>query len=357
MQRITPGERASNYISWMSFKKVVPSDRSPDPLERSLAYTYATLRSKQDRSEAEETAFREMTAARVAVREVRAEAGLPRRSFKSKGMVTALRIETFYREKGRLPLASRDDERKVYGDLRNLRHRRTVGELPADTVAVLEQIPGALAVVRRPPLPELEKLEAWCAANKRMPRHDINNRSTPEEDLEVHLGQWLYRHIHRRPSAKETDTTRTVRERIFTLQDTYPPASAVKASAEARQVLDFIDREGRLPDRHRDTLLYAQARRVRHTYTARKGRFGADIAEFLAATSELPNPAESTWDGHFAEVREFTAANGRLPLIHSGPAPERRLAEWLAVAPYVDDAGRRDALESWLEGFSAASAA
>lgn len=356
MYRITPDERAATYVSWIERTKLVPSKLSPESLERNLAYAYSALRSK-DRNEAEETAFQRMAAAREAAWKARAEAGLTRRSFKSKGMVTAKRVEAFYREHGRLPLASRDNEAKFYGDVRNIRHRWTVGELPGETVAVLEKVPGLLTAVRKPPLPELDKLEAWCAANKRMPRHGIGRPHTPEDELEVYLGRWLYRHVNRRPGAKETDTTRGVRARILALQAIYPPTSAVKASAEARQVLDFMKREGRFPDRHRETLLYGGAVRLRRIFAAREGRFGADIAKFLAATVGLPSPAESSWDGQFAEAREFAAAEGRLPSMDSESGSEVKLAEWLAAAPYIDSLERRGGLDTWLDGFRVASAA
>ncbi|MCC3292507.1 hypothetical protein [Arthrobacter sp. zg-Y1110] len=349
MPRITPEDRAASYINWISRTGLVPSRVSPDPAEKFLYSSYLYLKGK-DRTAAEEEALASMTGARDAVRKSLSDSGKPRRSFKPRGMQAARRLAAFHEANGRLPLNRIESERKLYEALRNLRHRHSVGELSSEAVEVLSGIPGVFTVVRRPPLPELEKLEAWCAASRRMPRYDILNRSTEAEKLEEHLGRWLYRHVHRRHNPVETDETRMIRNRILALQDTYPPTSAVKADREAQEILEFIQDAGRLPDLHHEPILFWNASHLRWAYSGKAGKFGAAIRQCLSAIEELPSAVNSRWDGWFADLQDSVRTEGRLSPAAVG-GTRRELAAWLASAPAIADPARAARLDEFLAGF------
>lgn len=356
MPRLTPDERAAAYIAWINRTGMVPSAVTPDEEERRLHGIYLYLRRK-DRNPAEAAAFASMQAARTETYNRRRAEGARRRGFKPKGLMSARRIRAFYDRHGRLPLNRNVNERDLYGVLRNLRHQRKVGELSHEALTVLESIPGATTVVRLPPLPELEKLEAWCAEHRRLPRMDIPRGTTEADKLEVHLGCWSYRHVNRRHNPRETAETRMIRGRILALREKYPPHSAVKASAEAREVLEFIESSGRLPNWRRDSLMYLKASWIKGTFSGKPGHYGPDIAACVSALEGLPKAAESRWDGWFEDLRKFIGKEGRLPEFEYTGGLEKKLAQWLETADEIQDAGRVQRLNEVLGQFGIPRAA
>lgn len=138
--------------------------------------------------------------------------------------VTAVKLVNFYQANGRLP--HRTKEPSLYCSLRTLRTRAGKGELNTASLDLLNTVPAVLARVRLDTLPRLEELTRWCEANGHLPRIDVKRSTrsvTAEEDIERKLGQWMYRHVHRRhKDAKETEETRFVRSSILALQEKYP---------------------------------------------------------------------------------------------------------------------------------------
>lgn len=108
------------------------------------------------------------------------------------------RVVSFYEKHNRLPGHTDPNEDADYQALRIVWSYYRHGKLSQAEAKALSRIPGALKVTRKDPLPRLAELQAWCAKRGRLPRHTIRGKTTPEEDVEAGLGQWMYR---RQPAA------------------------------------------------------------------------------------------------------------------------------------------------------------
>lgn len=344
MRRTTPSSPADAYFAWIGKNGSVPSTVSTDPAERAVAVSFRNFRGK---GQAITSGEPELTAAQAEVAPGKPRRATKRRSSTPLGVPTAIRIADFYEANGRLPLNRNQSEKPLYSSLRNMRYRAKHGLLAPEALKIVSSIPGFSTVVRLPPLPELEKLEAWCGTHGRLPRHTIKSRTTDAEELEQHLGRWLYRHINRRHDPVETSETQMIRDQILALQDLYPQTNKANAVLRANTILQFIEKAGRLPDLAHEPELYRQCFALKRRF-ADSARTGDAINTVLEATSELPSHLESQWDARMSDVEAFVQAHGKLPARGSKGAVERSLIRWLYAAGMVQDPVRVSRLDSIL---------
>lgn len=354
MPRTPPSDPAVAYFAWISKNGSVPSTASTDPAERAVAVSFRNFRGKERARTSDEPDLKAPALTEVALAKPKRAA--KRRSLTPLGRSTSIRIADFYEANGRLPLNRNPSEQSLYTSLKNMRHRAKHGLLPPETLKIVTGIPGFSTVVRLPPLPELDKLEAWCETHGRLPRHTVQNRTTDAEEFEQHLGRWLYRHIHRRHDPVETSETQMIRDRILSLQDTYPQTNKANAVLQAAAILRFIEEAGRLPDLAHEPELYRQCFVLKRRF-ADTTRPGETIGAVLEATSELPSHLESQWDARMSDVEAFVQSHGKLPARGSKDASEKSLSRWLYTAGLVQDPVRASRLDSSLNAGTRKSAA
>lgn len=306
-----------------------PQAHSADPLERAVACWF--LRQRQKRNKLSPERAQLLAAAETVWLQTPGKA--PRVLSQGDFSGYTRRVLSFYEKHGRLPGIQDPKEGTDYAALRTVRSYYRHGKLSQTETKVLRRIPGALKVTRKDPLPRLAELQAWCAEHGRLPRHTLRGKTTAVEDVEAGLGQWMYRHVNRRHEPLETAETVHIRDSIIALQDAYPASGKVIEEVRAAAVVDFIEKNGRLPQVRREHELYEHAFAIRTRYR-HGGAFRAATIRMLELTEDLPTHLESQWDAGFDRLTAFVDRHGRLPVAvekpgRGRPTVEHQLAKWL----------------------------
>lgn len=147
----------------------------------------------------------------------------------------------------------------------------------------------------------------------------------------------MYRHVNRRHEPLETAETVHIRDSIIALQDAYPASGKVIEEVRAAAVVDFIEKNGRLPQVRREHRLYEHAFAIRNRYR-HGGAFRPATVRMLELTEALPNHLESQWDADFERLTDFVSIHGRLPVAvekpgRGRPTTEHHLARWISQRP------------------------
>lgn len=339
--------RAADLLAFIRRHGRVPRVRSSDREERALAYWFVGNRALHRKGELPVGRSRML-------RDVE-EAWFQLSPVASDFRAAVRRVKAFTEVRGRLPLWDIRDEEACYSDLRHIRRLYCRGALSKAELGALRSIPGALKVTRKDPDARLAELQAWCAEHRRLPRQQFHKlKTSPAEEVEAGLGQWLYRHVNRSHEPVETPETAGRREAILALKETYPASGEVGEEIRAEAVVDFIVKSGRLPCVRREHKLYEYAFRIRNRYR-HGGAFRPATVRMLDLTENLPNFLESQWDGELDRLIEFVSAHGRLPTAskqpgRGRPTTEHQLAKWLrrelGNEPTVTDPNRKERLTS-----------
>lgn len=140
--------------------------------------------------------------------------------------------------------------------------------------------------------------------------------------------------VNRRHEPLETAETVHIRASIIALQDAYPAFGKVIEEVRAGAVVDFIEKNGRMPQIRREHELYQHAFTIRTRYR-NGGAFRPATIRMLELTQDLPNHLESQWDADFERLTAFVGSRGRLPVAvgkpgRGRPTVEHQLAKWLS---------------------------
>ncbi|WP_422758924.1 helicase associated domain-containing protein [Paenarthrobacter sp. C1] len=317
-----------------------PRRNCTDKHESSLASWVATQRSRVRRGE---VAGDQLQALKTVLRLYDTVPSTAARNRAENLSAPARDIVRFHGTHGRLPSYLDPGEMPVYSQLRVIRRRLLDGVLSSPDKRALDAIPGVLKTVRQDPMKRLVELRKWCKTHQRLPRHSFWRKTTADEDIEAGLGQWMYRHVNRRHEPLETAETIHVRDSIITLQDTYPASGKVIEEVRAAAVVDFIEKNGRLPQVRREHELYQHAFRIRTRYR-HGGAFRKATLRMLELTEGLPNHLESQWDTDYDRLAAFISSHGRLPVAVAKrgpgrPSTEHQLATWLSLQTGGDGMG------------------
>ncbi|ACL42005.1 hypothetical protein Achl_4054 (plasmid) [Pseudarthrobacter chlorophenolicus A6] len=143
----------------------------------------------------------------------------------------------------------------------------------------------------------------------------------------------MYRHVNRRHEPLETAETIHIRDSIIALQDAYPATGKVIEEVRAAAVVDFIEKNGRLPQVRREHELYQHAFAIRTRYR-HGGAFRPATMRLLELTQDLPNHLESQWDADFQRLSVFVGSRHHLPAAaekpgRGRPSVDHQLAKWI----------------------------
>lgn len=336
-------ERLAEVTAFIEAHGRRPSPRSTDSDEHRIGVWIKRQRSAMVRGVLPPARLEMMAAIEESFWAVPRSAGrgkrTPRRARPGRQVAAVRRVREFYETHGRLPDYKVKAEITDYQNLTKVRSSFRHGKLSAADLEAMRGIPGVLKIVRLDPAVRLAELQAWCAANGRLPRHSLERRPNAVEVVEVRLGQWMYRHVNRRHEPVETPETAATRDAIMALRDAYPAAGEFRDELRAQQIVDFIEKTGRMPAVRSEHVLYENAFRLRAKYRFGGAHHPATV-RMLELIDGLPNFLDSQWDGQFVRLRTFVDAHGRLPAAVKRSGPGRPGTEYLLTVWLERESGQ-----------------